>query len=85
MVYLNFEMCVTKNYISHIGNLLVYKSHIHVCSSYRIVFIPTSFASLPPEVMLHIRCNTAANLKIAAEIEKTYQKGVPSESELIEM
>ncbi len=47
-----------------------YKSHIYVHSSFNIVFVPTSLASLPPGVMLHMHRSTTMNLEIASPILK---------------
>ncbi len=56
-----------------------------VCSLFRIVFVPTSLASLPPRVMLQMHRGTATNLEIAPSISKECTKNVLSENELIEV
>ncbi len=45
-----------------------YKSHMDVCSSFRIVFVPTPLALLPHGVMLHVHHSTAMNLDIVPPI-----------------
>ncbi len=45
-----------------------------------LVCVPITLASLPPEVMLRMHLKRDS----ATDIEKTYQKGAPSESDLIE-
>ncbi len=43
-------------------SILCYKSHVHIHSSFRIVFVPTSFISLPPGVMLRMHLRKVANI-----------------------
>ncbi len=45
-------------------------SHVRICSSFRIVFIPSYHVLLPPGVMLHMHCNMKTNLEIAPLISK---------------